>query len=168
MRITAIKMICCSSYKSQAFIKRSQFRRKNSPIQVSRSIKFFYGLLLCCILSSLISCSTSTSVANQRIYSRQSDAVTSQISAVGFSPRSDCINMLGPNATKAEENKCVDSYFADKDSYLRDKISQGSNLATANSQKNSGSMDIFKSKCKDLGFLPKTEGFGKCVLQLSK
>jgi hypothetical protein len=76
--------------------------------------------------------------------------------------------MLGPNATKAQENKCVDSYFADKDSYLRDKNAIGSNLAPINPQKNSGSMDVFKSKCKDLGFLPKTEGFGKCVLQLSR
>lgn len=30
------------------------------------------------------------------------------------------------------------------------------------------SLDVSKKKCSDLGFKPATEGFGKCVLQLSK
>lgn len=161
-------MICCRYYETCAFLNCPQFNRKILPIQFSRSKKFFCGLLLCCFFLTLISCSTSTNVANQRAYSRQSDAVTAQIAAVGFSPRSDCINMLGPNATKAQENKCVDSYFDHKDSYLRDKIALSSNSVPTSPEKNGGSMDVFKSKCKDLGFLPKTEGFGKCVLQLSR
>lgn len=35
-------------------------------------------------------------------------------------------------------------------------------------QQNSTSMDNAKKKCSDLGFKSGTEGFGKCVLQLSK
>ena len=32
----------------------------------------------------------------------------------------------------------------------------------------SGSLAVAQLKCEELGFKPKTEGFGKCVLQLSK
>ena len=35
-------------------------------------------------------------------------------------------------------------------------------------QKNSFSMTDAKSKCEDIGFKPDTEGFGKCVLQLTR
>ncbi len=40
-----------------------------------------------------------------------------------------------------------------------------------NSEENnrlSKNLQAAQNKCKDLGFKPKTEGFGKCVLQLSK
>jgi hypothetical protein len=39
----------------------------------------------------------------------------------------------------------------------------------ANKKESSGiSMTDAQNKCRDLGFTPKTEGFGKCVLQLTK
>jgi len=48
----------------------------------------------------------------------------------------------------------------------------GTDIDNRNSQSlkvnNTSGLEKFKVKCLELGFEPKTEGFGKCVLQLSK
>lgn len=41
-------------------------------------------------------------------------------------------------------------------------------LNVTTTQQNSSNIDDAKKKCSDLGFKSGTEGFGKCVLQLSK
>ncbi len=44
-------------------------------------------------------------------------------------------------------------------------VTQSNSIVT---QQNSSTIDDAKKKCSDLGFKTGTEGFGKCVLQLSK
>jgi hypothetical protein len=45
---------------------------------------------------------------------------------------------------------------------------QVTNLAETERSTASTDLQVAQNKCRELGFKPKTEGFGKCVLQLSK
>jgi hypothetical protein len=68
-----------------------------------------------------------------------------------------------------KDNVLVTSQYIDPNSFTRIPLGNAikdtsDNLKSANSI----TFDVAKLKCEELGFKPETEGFGKCVLQLTK
>ena len=68
-----------------------------------------------------------------------------------------------------KDNVLVTSKYIDPNSFTRIPLSNAikdtsDNLKSAKSI----TFDVAKLKCEELGFKPETEGFGKCVLQLTK
>jgi hypothetical protein len=73
-------------------------------------------------------------------------------------------------STYSQEQEATPSGF--ESTQIRDNSSDKSNIQieTAPTEKTSSPLDLStaKRKCSDLGFKPKTEKFGRCVLELSK
>jgi len=71
-----------------------------------------------------------------------------------------------------KDGNLVSSEYIDPNSFTRiarnNIVSLVSDTQQKNKESNSLNMDNAKSKCEELGFKTTTEGFGKCVLQLTK
>ena len=68
-----------------------------------------------------------------------------------------------------KDDKLVTSQYIDPNSFTRIALGDASKNISDNRQSdNSITLDVAKIKCEELGFKPETEGFGKCVLQLTK
>jgi hypothetical protein len=78
------------------------------------------------------------------------------------------------NGTIAEsgiykDDVLVTSQYIDPSSFTRIELGDTTKNISDNRQiDNSVTLDVAKLKCQELGFKPETEGFGKCVLQLTK
>ena len=63
----------------------------------------------------------------------------------------------------------VNSQYVDPNSFTRIALGNTTKDTSDNQRSNNPiTLDVAKLKCEELGFKPETEGFGKCVLQLSK
>jgi len=71
-----------------------------------------------------------------------------------------------------KDNILITSQYIDPNSFTRIEAKSISSAVIENQQKNTQinnlSIESAKIKCSELGFLQATEGFGKCVLQLTK
>ena len=68
-----------------------------------------------------------------------------------------------------KDDVLVTSQYIDPNSFTRIELGGTTKNISDNRQfDNSVTLDVAKLKCKELGFKPETEGFGKCVLQLTK
>ena len=68
-----------------------------------------------------------------------------------------------------KDGALVTSQYIDPNSFTRIALGDASKNISDNRQSdNLITLDVAKLKCEELGFKPETEGFGKCVLQLTK
>jgi hypothetical protein len=68
-----------------------------------------------------------------------------------------------------KDNKLVTSQYIDPNSFKRIALGNTTKDTPDNQRSNNSiTLDVAKLKCEELGFKPETEGFGKCVLQLTK
>lgn len=76
-------------------------------------------------------------------------------------------NMFEGLGTFTSEGKKFTGQFAN-DTHAPNQIFLGESVVSSRGPQDSDALSEFKDKCKNLGFKTGTEGFGKCVLQLSK
>ena len=68
-----------------------------------------------------------------------------------------------------KDGTLVTSQHIDPNSFTSIELGNTTKDTSDNQRSNNSiTLDVAKLKCEELGFKPETEGFGKCVLQLTK